>query len=164
VALVGEPGRGGDLGDRRTRRQPAPGLAQPDLAQIGAGRNAVPLLELAVQLEAAQPHGTGEVVGAQVLGEPYQDASGRKYLAMFAQPVLVFVGSAGQLSTAYARAVAHQVRLGIFTEELFGTDNDADNRAAVAAVAADGLRLVGLALHDQRRVVDKVLRGLRLHP
>jgi hypothetical protein len=100
----------------------------------------------------------------EVIGEPYEDASGRKYLAMFAQPVLVFVGSAEQLTTAYARAVAHQVRLGIFTEELFGTDNDADNRAAVAAAAADSLRLVGLALHDQRRVVDKVLRGLRLHP
>jgi hypothetical protein len=100
----------------------------------------------------------------QVIGEPYEDASGRKYLAMFAQPVLVFVGSAEQLTTAYRNAVAHQVRLGIFTEELFGTDNDADNRAAVAAVAADSLRLVGLVLHDQRRVVDKVLRGLRLHP
>lgn len=100
----------------------------------------------------------------QVIGEPYEDASGRKYLAMFAQPVLVFVGSAEQLTTAYTRAVAHEVRLGIFTEELFGTDNDADNRAAVAAVSADSLRLVGLALHDQRRVVDKVLRGLRLHP
>jgi hypothetical protein len=99
----------------------------------------------------------------QVIGEPYEDASGRKYLAMFAQPVLVFAGSAEQLTTAYARAVAHQVRLGIFTEELFGTDNDADNRAAVAAVPADSLRLVGLGLHHQRRVVDKVLRGLRLH-
>jgi hypothetical protein len=100
----------------------------------------------------------------EVIGEPYEDASGRKYLAMFAQPVLVFVGSAEQLRTAYGRAVAHQVRLGIFTEELFATDNDADNRAAVAAVPTDALRLVGLALHDQRRVVDKVLRGLRLHP
>jgi hypothetical protein len=50
--------------------------------------------------------------GDQVIGEPYQDASGRKYLAMFAQPVLVFAGSADQLATAYARAVAHQVRLG----------------------------------------------------
>lgn len=100
----------------------------------------------------------------EVIGEPYEDGSGRKYLAMFSQPVLVFVGSAEQLTTAYTRAVAHQVRLGIFTEELFGTDNDVDNRAAVAAVAADSLRLVGLALHDQRRVVDKVLRGLRLHP
>ena len=61
----------------------------------------------------------------EVIGEPYEDASGRKHLAMFAQPVLVFVGSAEQLTTAYARAVAHQARLGIFTEELFGTDNDA---------------------------------------
>jgi hypothetical protein len=102
--------------------------------------------------------------GDEVIGEPYEDASGHKYLAMFAQPVLLFAGSAEQPTTAYARAVAHQVRLGIFTEELFGTDNDANNRAAVAAVSADALRLVGLALHDQRRVVDKVLRGLRLHP
>jgi hypothetical protein len=100
----------------------------------------------------------------EVIGEPYEDASGRKYLAMFVQPVLVFVGSAEQLTTAYARAVAHEVRLGVFTEDLFATDNDADNRSAVAAVPADSLRLVGLALHDQRRVVDKVLRGLRLHP
>jgi hypothetical protein len=100
----------------------------------------------------------------EVIGGPYEDASGRKYLAMLVQPVLVFVGSAEQLRTAYTRAVAHQVRLGIFTEELFATDNDADNRAAVAAVPSDALRLVGLALHDQRRVVDKVLRGLRLHP
>jgi hypothetical protein len=99
-----------------------------------------------------------------LIGEPYEDASGRKYLAMFAQPVLVFAGSAEQLTTAYARAVAQEVRLGLFTEELFGTDNDADNRAAVAAVSADALRLVGIALHDQRRVVDKVLHGLRLHP
>jgi hypothetical protein len=31
------PVAGGDLGDRRTRRQPASGLAEPDLAQVGAG-------------------------------------------------------------------------------------------------------------------------------
>ncbi len=99
-----------------------------------------------------------------VIGEPYQDASGRKYLAMFAQPVLVFCGSAQQLTAAYTRAVAREARLGIFTEDLFGTDNDADNRAAVAVVPSDALRLVGLALHDGRRVVDKVLDGLRLHP
>lgn len=100
----------------------------------------------------------------EVIGEPYEDASGRKYLAMFVQPVLVFAGSAEQLAIAYRRAVAHDVRLGIFTEELFGTDNDADNRSAVAAVSADSLRLVGLAMHDRRPVVDKVLRGLPLHP
>jgi hypothetical protein len=100
----------------------------------------------------------------EVIGEPYQDASGHKYLAMFTQPVLVFAGSAEQLTAAYNRAVARQVRMGIFTEELFATDNDVDNRAAVAAVPSERLRLAGLALHDDQRVVDKVLKGLRLHP
>jgi hypothetical protein len=56
--------------------------------------------------------------------------------------------------------VARDVRLAVYTEELFATDNDVDNRAAVAAVASDELRLVGLALHDRRGVVDKTLDGL----
>jgi hypothetical protein len=94
-----------------------------------------------------------------VIGQPYEDASGRKYLAMFVQPVLVFSASAEQLAAAYARAVARDVRLGIFTEDLFETGNDVDNRAAVAAVPSDALRLVGLALHDDRRTVDRVLKG-----
>jgi hypothetical protein len=34
----------------------------------------------------------------------------------------------------------------------------------VAAVAADELDLAGLALHADRRVVDKVLDRLRPHP
>jgi len=46
---------------------------------------------------------------------------------------------------------------------LFGTGNDADNRAAVRAVPSAGLRVVGLALHGERRIVDKVLKGLSLH-
>jgi hypothetical protein len=99
-----------------------------------------------------------------IIGEPYEDASGRKYLPMFVQPALVFSGSAEQLTAAYRRAVARDAALAIFTEDLFATDNDADNRAAVAAVPSDAFRLVGLALHDDRRVVDKVLQGLRLHP
>jgi hypothetical protein len=99
-----------------------------------------------------------------VIGEPYEDASGRKYLAMLAEPVLVFAGSAVQLRAAYERAVARDVRLAIYTEELFATGNDVDNRAAVAAVPSGELRLVGLALYDHRRVVDKALSGLRLHP
>jgi hypothetical protein len=99
-----------------------------------------------------------------VIGEPYEDASGRKYLAMFREPVLVFSGSAEQLRTAYTRAVTRQIRLAIFTQELFQTNNDGDNRAAVAAVTSESLRLAGLALHDHRRLVDRIVHGLRLHP
>ena len=42
--------------------------------------------------------------------------------------------------------------------------NDDDNRAAVKAVAADDLELAGLALRADAKQVDKVLRGLKLHP
>jgi hypothetical protein len=47
---------------------------------------------------------------------------------------------------------------------LFATGNDYDNRAAVAAVATDALDLAGLGLHADRKAVDKVTKGLALHP
>ncbi|WP_442811586.1 MULTISPECIES: DUF2000 family protein [unclassified Streptosporangium] len=59
---------------------------------------------------------------------------------------------------------AHGLEVALYTEELFKTDNDEDNRAAVRAVPSDELRLVGLAVHGPRNGVDKVLKGLALHP
>ena len=82
---------------------------------------------------------------------------------MLRQPVLVFEADAAKIRTAYERARARNVPCAIFTEELFTTNNDRDNRAAVAAVAADDLRLVGLALRADRAVADKILKGLSLH-
>jgi hypothetical protein len=99
-----------------------------------------------------------------VLGEPYADRDGTPYLPMFGQPVLVLAGDAATLTAAHARAVARGLPLAVFTEELFGTGNDQDNRAAVAAVARDELRLVGLGVHGPKNAVDKVLKGGRLHP
>jgi hypothetical protein len=52
----------------------------------------------------------------------------------------------------------------IYTYDLFATGNDDDNRAAVARVATEALDLVGLALHAERKAVDKVTKGLTLHP
>ena len=52
--------------------------------------------------------------------------------------------------------------MAIYTENLFTTYNDVDNRAAVAAVPAANLNLVGVAVYAERRVADKILKGLRL--
>jgi len=61
--------------------------------------------------------------------------------------------------------MARQVEeLAIFTRELFSTPHDEANRAAVAAVPAAELDLVGIALRAERKVVDKVLDRLRPHP
>ncbi|QFU90901.1 DUF2000 domain-containing protein [Amycolatopsis sp. YIM 10] len=99
-----------------------------------------------------------------LIGEPYADADGIEYLAMFRQPVLVFTGDAELLTTAHGRALSRGLKLAVFTEELFGTGNDTDNRAAVAAVPTEKLNLVGIALHGPKNAVDKALKGASLHP
>ncbi len=98
-----------------------------------------------------------------VIGDDYKDASGNRYLPMSRQPVLVFSGTAEQLRTVYRRAMDRGLRFAVFTEDLLGTNNDIDNRAAVKAVRSEDLRLVGMAFHDDRKVIDKVLKGLSLH-
>lgn len=107
------------------------------------------------------------VAGAvpSAIGEPYEDASGNRYLPMFVQPVLVYVATAEQLASAHARALTRDdIREAVYIEDMFKTGNDADNRATVLARAADDLPLVGIALHGPRNPVDKILKGLRLHP
>jgi hypothetical protein len=98
------------------------------------------------------------------VGEPYVDASGREYLPMFRQPVLVYAADAAGMRRAYERALAREVRLAIYTHELFATGHDGANRAAVAAVPSDELDLVGIAFRAERKVADKVLDRLRPHP
>ncbi|MCE4372380.1 DUF2000 domain-containing protein [Xanthomonas hortorum] len=96
------------------------------------------------------------------VGDDYLDASGNHYLPMFRDPVLVFGASAEEMARTIERARSREVPFSIFTRELFGTFNDIDNRAAVAAVAADDLDVVGLALRAERNKADKVLKGLKL--
>jgi hypothetical protein len=99
-----------------------------------------------------------------VIGEPYEDASGQRYLAMFGLPVLVFAADAEEMAAVRRRCAERDLPVVIFTDELFSTYDDAANRAAVRAVASDKLALAGIGLHGRRAAVDKVLKGLRLHP
>jgi hypothetical protein len=99
-----------------------------------------------------------------LVGEPYIDGSGNRYLPMLRQPVLVYAADAAGLRRAYERAMQRGVeQLAIYTAELFETAHDEANRAAVAAVRADDLDLVGVALRAERKTVDKVLDRLRPH-
>jgi len=100
----------------------------------------------------------------EVVGEPYEDADGTAYLAMFRQPVLVFEGSKEVLTAALDRTLSRALPRALFTADLFATGHDEANRAAVRAVPRAGLDLVGLAVHGPRNAVDKVLKGARMHP
>lgn len=100
----------------------------------------------------------------ELVGQPYRDSDDQQYLSLLGMPILVFEGTAEILHAARSRALGRELPLAIYTKDMFGTGHDADNRAVVAAVAGDELDLVGIALHGPKNVVDKVLRGTRLHP
>ncbi|RNG18092.1 DUF2000 domain-containing protein [Streptomyces botrytidirepellens] len=115
-------------------------------------------LNVTAFLSSGLSHATDEIVG-----KPYEDASGNTYLPMFREPVLVYAADAPGLFRAHSRALTRALPTALYTEELFGTDNEDDNRATVRTVEAPDLNLVGLALYGPRSQVDKVTRGLRLH-
>jgi hypothetical protein len=96
-------------------------------------------------------------------GEPYRDADGTTYLAMFRQPVLVFTADAATLAAARAKAVERELRVAVYIEEIFATGHDEANRAEVARFAAADLDLVGLALHGPKNAVDRITKAARLH-
>lgn len=98
-----------------------------------------------------------------IVGKPYEDASGNTYLPMFREPVLVYAADPPGLFRAHIRALTHALPTALYTEELFGTDNEDDNRAAVRTVKTPDLNLVGLAVYGPRGQVDRVTRGLRPH-
>jgi hypothetical protein len=100
---------------------------------------------------------------AESIGEDYADADGTRYAPMFGQPVLVFGADRLRVVRTLHRAVARGLAPAVFTAELFGTRNDRENRAAVAAVGRHELDVVGLAIRADRKLVDKVVDGLTLH-
>ena len=108
----------------------------------------------------------GALVGQydEIIGENYRDASGREYMPMVIQPIMIYHADANAIRKAYQRALDREVQLAIFTSDLFSTQNDIDNRAAVADKHGDELDLVGLAMRDMKNKVDQVIKGLKLHP
>lgn len=108
---------------------------------------------------------SGGLVGHNpaLTGEKYRDGSGNVYMPMVIQPMMIFQADADKIRKTYDRAMSRDVTLAIFTRELFATGNDVDNRAAVVNVTADNLDLVGLAMRDQKKTIDKITKGLKLH-
>lgn len=97
------------------------------------------------------------------IGEPYQDGSGTRYLSLIGQPILIYGGDAPALTRALERALSRDVTPAIYTEDMFKTTHDTANRDAVRAVKRADLNLVGLAMRAERKVIDKIVDGLKFH-
>ncbi len=99
----------------------------------------------------------------ECIGEPYQDGSGTLYLALIGQPILIYGAARPALSRALERALARNVRPAVYTEDMFKTTHDATNREAVRDVQQADLNLVGIAMRAERKLIDKIVDGLKFH-
>ena len=99
----------------------------------------------------------------ECVGAPYEDGSATQYLALIGQPILIYGADRAALSRALDRALARNVRPAVYTDDMFKTTHDEANRAAVKAVARADLNLVGIAMRAERKVIDKIVDGLKFH-
>ena len=99
----------------------------------------------------------------ECIGEPHEDASGTKYHALIGQPILIYGADGPALTRALDRALTRNVKPAVYTEDMFKTTHDAANREVVRAVARTDLNLVGLAMRAERKVIDKIVDGLKFH-
>lgn len=108
---------------------------------------------------------TGGIVGSNqgLIGEAYEDAEGGRYSPLLIQPVIVLATDAAGLGKVYNRARERGVRLSLYIEEMFRTGHDAANRAAVKRFRPEEMNFVGLALREDKKTVDKITRGAKLH-
>src|SRR5262249_6635776 len=97
------------------------------------------------------------------IGEPYEDGSATKYLSLIGQPILIYGADRPALSRALERALTRGVTPALYTEDMFKTTHDAANREVGRAVARPDLNLVGLAMRAERKVIDKIVDGLKFH-
>jgi hypothetical protein len=105
------------------------------------------------------------VIGANagLIGEPYEDAAGNRYNPLMIQPAIVLSADRETLKTIYGRAMEQRLRFSLYIEDMFATGHDAANRATVKQYAPDAMNVVGLALREDKKLVDKITKGARMH-
>ena len=72
---------------------------------------------------------TSGTAGTQeIIGQPYKDKSGITYLPMSQQPIVIHSASGEQLKDLLQKAITKDMAISIFTEKMFETYNDEDNK------------------------------------
>jgi hypothetical protein len=108
---------------------------------------------------------TSGIVGANpgILGERYEDAAGNTYNSLAIQPMIVLGADRDLIKTIYRRAMERGARLSLYIEDMFGTGHDAANRSTVRQYRPEAMNIVGLALREDKKTVDKITKGATMH-
>ena len=108
---------------------------------------------------------TSGIIGKKtdLIGDTYKDRSGVLYSSLNREPVIVLAANYALLKLIHKRAIDRSVELSIYIKDMFATGDDEANRETVAFYETEALPLVGLALREERRIVDKITKGTKLH-
>ncbi len=98
-----------------------------------------------------------------IIGEAYRDRDGNLYNPLSIQPVIVLSADGSTFGAIQRRALERGVTTSLYVEEMFSTGHDAANRAVFAEFAPDDARVVGIALRGDKKLVDKITKGARMH-
>ncbi|MET1414931.1 DUF2000 family protein [Roseibium sp. HPY-6] len=98
-----------------------------------------------------------------IIGEPYRDAVGNEYHPMSVQPIIVLSADGPTLKKIHARALERKVATSLYLEEMFTTGHDQANRAVFERFSPQEAKVVGLALHTDKKIADKITKGARMH-
>ena len=108
---------------------------------------------------------TSGIIGKKpdLIGENYKDRSGVLYSSLNREPVILLAADFTLLKLIHKRAVDRSVEISIYIKDMFATGDDEANRKTVACYETEALPLVGLALREERKIVDKITKGTKLH-
>ena len=100
--------------------------------------------------------------------EPHQDDPPRDFkefynsvFRLLVRTAMAYGATLEELRRTHQRALSRELVPAIYIEPMFETTNDVDNRAAVAAAPPEALDFVGIGVHGPRKVIDKVVNGLK---
>ena len=99
----------------------------------------------------------------EIIGEVYVDKSEQEYWSLSIQPAMILKAPREKLQTILQRTKSRQIGAALYIEDMFETGHDAANRESVRNYETDNLPVVGIGIRADKKIVDKVLKGARLH-
>lgn len=99
----------------------------------------------------------------ELIGQAYRDAAGNVYNALSVQPIIVLSADGAMLSKIHARSLERDVPASVYIEEMFATGHDDANRAVFAEFGPEDAKVVGIAVHADKKTVDRITKGAKLH-
>ncbi len=99
----------------------------------------------------------------EIIGEQYRDGAGNVYNPLSIQPIVIMATDQEMLRKIHQRSLERDVTTSLYIEEMFSTGHDAANRQVFSEFSPDNAKVVGLALRADKKIVDKITKGAKLH-